>query len=351
MNKKIIEEDVEDIIEETEELWGKFAGKNILITGACGMLASYLVDTFRQINKSVNKNNPSNLYLLIRNRKKPFGMDKNIFYVGCDIAKDSSLEKIPYHFIIHAASKAAPKNYMKNMIDTVNTNVLGIYNLLKVVSRETESFLFFSSSEIYGQSNLPADGGEPIKEIDLNEIDHLSERASYSMSKKFGETILMTYFREKKLPIKIARIFHTFGPRLSLNDGRIFSDFIKNGIKGNNIEILGDKDIVRSFNYIKDATVMFLKILTSDRNGEIYNVAGKNLASVEEFAKIVKKWADKLNNEKKIKVVIKNKDVKYYKGAVKKISADISKFKNDFGWEPKTNLDEAVERTMKYYLE
>ena len=114
---------------------------------------------------------------------------------------------------------------------------------------------------------------------------------------------------------------------------------------------MGDKDATRPFNYIKDATVMFIKILASDKNGEVYNVAGQNLASVEDFANNVKKWANKLNKGKKMKVVIKSKKVKYYKGAVRKISADISKFKKDFGWEPKTCLDEMVKSTLKYYLE
>jgi UDP-glucuronate decarboxylase len=345
-NKQIINEDVKNIIEGTKDLWPLFAGKNILITGASGMLASYLVESFINANKTINKNSPSQLYLVIRNGNQVFGKNKNIHYLTFDISKQKPDTKIPYHFIVHAASKAAPKLYMQNMIDTLQTNILGLTNLLESATKETQSFLFFSSSEVYGSPTLE----KPIKETDFNLIDHLSERACYSMGKKCGETLCMAYFREKKIPVKIARIFHTFGPGLNLMDGRVFSDFIRNGIEEKPIEILGDKDALRPLLYIKDATIMFIKLLASSKNGEAYNIANEDgVVSVYDFAMSVKNGVKEVSG-KEIPVKVNQSNVNYYKGAVKAVRPSIEKFVKDFSWKPKITIKEAVTRTLSYYL-
>lgn len=339
----IIEEDIKNVIPEIKNNIHRLEGRNILITGASGMLASYLVYTLIYLNAHIFKK-PAQLYLVIRKNQK-FGKNKNIHYVKVDISKKSPKIK-NIHYVIHAASKAAPKLYTDNMVDTLNTNILGLYNILKICDKNLKSMLFFSAGEIYGTT----DGKEAVDEKYIGLTDHLNKRSCYVEAKRASETICMNYFWERNLPVKIVRIFHTFGPGLNLNDGRVFSDFIKFGLEKKDICIMGDKNLRRAFLYIKDATIMFLKILLSGRNGEVYNIASdQNIISVNTLAQMVCKSFNK-RYKKKLKVVENNKNVAYYKHAAKAIIPNINKFKKDFSYTPSTDIEEIVSRTIDFYL-
>lgn len=343
MQSQIIEEDIKEICVFANKTLNKLEGKNILISGATSMLGSYLVYTLLYANRSLFSH-PVKLSLITR-KKKPFGDDSNIHYVMSDLAREPLNIESP-DYIIHAASPAAPKLYMKQMIDTMNINILGLYNVLSLVKKNTKGILFFSSGEIYGDT-----GKKMIDETYQGTTDHLNSRSCYVEAKKAGETICMNYYWEKKLPIKIARIFHTFGPGLNLSDGRMFSDFLSAGLTGKSIMIKGNSRSERPILYIKDATVMFLKILTGSKNGQVYNVANdKNIVTVESFANIVSEVIAR-KTKKKITIKFSEKgDVSYYKNAVASVRPSIEKFKRDFNYTPKTSIVEAVERTVDYLL-
>lgn len=356
MSTHIIEEDVRGIVKELEKSIYQLENKKILITGAGGMIASYLVYTLLYANKHLLKN-PATLYLVIRGEKEPFGKDKNIYYMHIDIAKEApTLRGIQY--MVHAASKAAPKMYMVDRIDTMNTNILGLYHLIEICDKHLKSFLFFSSCDIYGQPKT----NQPIGEDYVGTTDHLSARSSYAESKRACESICMNYFWEKKLPVKIARGFHTFGPGLNLHDGRSFSDFIRFGLEKKDIAVKGDSQKKRTYLYIKDAAIMLLKLLLSEKNGQVYNIGNdNNLVSIGEFAKMFcdafnKRYTNKQSLfsrklKNKIKVIEDTKkNVTYFQGAVDSIRPDIYKFKKDFKYKPKTGIKEAVERTVDHYL-
>lgn len=341
MENTIIKEDILSVIFELGKDFYKFEGKNIFVTGASGMLASYLVYVLIYANKNLFKK-PCELYLLMRKESDKFGEEKFIHYIYGDISESKSKIKEKINYIVHAASKAAPKMYLDNMVDTLNTNIKGLYNVLELVSKETKSILYFSSGEVYGQ----VDTDQKINENYIGRVDHLGKRSCYAEGKRAGETICMNYFWEKKFPIKIARIFHTFGPGLNLNDGRVFSDFIKMGLEGQNIEIRGNKNFERPFLYIKDATVMFFLLLLSSKNGEVYNISNnKEIHMVGEVAELV---VEIINKYKKLDIrVVENKiNNAYMKDAMKSINPDITKFVKEFKYVPKTSLREALERTI-----
>ena len=340
----VVDADIREILKKLGKKIFKLQGKNILIAGASGMLGRYITLTLIYANKKIFIK-PAHLYLVIRNRKEVFGKDKNIHYINADISNPlPKLQDINY--IIHAASKAAPKIYINNKIDTLNTNILGLYNLLGLVTKKLQSFLYLSSGEVYG--NPPS--GEKINEEYVGRVDNLNERSCYTEGKRACETICMNYFWEKGLPVKIARIFHTFGPGLNLGDGRIFSDFVKNGLEKQNITIRGDKTIKRPILYLKDAAIMFFLLLLSGKNGEVYNIASPDIISVGEFADIVCKAFNKYYDKKISVEVKKDKESQYFKYAVKTQRVDISKFKKDFGYIPETTVEEAVAKTVAFYL-
>lgn len=339
---KIIKEDIFEIVSELGNKVLDLQGKNILITGASGMLASYMVYVLIYLNENVFEK-PCNLYLLMRSKNDKFGDEKFIHYIYGDISKSKPIIKEKIHYIIHAASKSAPKIYLDNMIDTLNTNIKGLYNILDLVNKETKSILFFSSGEVYGQiENID----QQISENYIGKVDHLGKRSCYAEGKRASETICMNYFWERNFPIKIARIFHTFGPGLNLDDGRVFSDFIKMGLEGKNIDIKGNKSLERPFLYIKDATIMFFLLLLSSKNGEVYNISNnKEMHSVGEVAKLV---TEIINKCKKIniKVLEKKTGDLYMKDALKSIKPNTNKFAKDFKYIPKTTLKESLSKTI-----
>jgi nucleoside-diphosphate-sugar epimerase len=342
MENEIIKKDILAVISELGKKIFEFEGKNVFITGAYGMLASYMVYVLIYANKNLFKN-PCNLYLLVREKNNKFSDEKFIHYIYGDISKSKPKIKESINYIIHTASKAAPKVYMTNMVDTLNTNIKGLYNVLDLVNKKTESILFFSSGEVYGHvENVD----QEIKEDYIGRVDHLGKRSCYSEGKRASETICMNYYWERNYPIKIARIFHTFGPGLNLDDGRVFSDFIKMGLDGKNIEIKGNKSFKRPFLYIKDATTMFFFLLLSSKNGEVYNISNnKEIHTVGTVAKLV---AEIINKYKKINIkVLENiSGDLYLKDAMKSINPSTEKFFEEFNYIPKTSLKEALERTI-----
>lgn len=340
----IIAADIEEVVQNIRTDIHKLEGKNILITGASGMLARYLAYTISYANENFFKKK-THVYLLTRTGKPIMGESAFIHNIKSDVSK--VLPKFPpMHFIIHAASKAAPKIYTQNMLDTFETNVEGMRNVLALSGKKTESILYLSSAEIYGQPESTI----PIKESYIGKTDHLNDRACYVEGKKAAETLCEIYFTEKKTPVKIARILHTFGPGLNLDDGRAFSDFIRDGITSNVITIRGNKKIMRPYLYISDATIMLLKILLSGENGEVYNVsAEKNYISVFELASIIKQSVR--NNGKKIVTIKSSADKnRVYKNAPTAMRLDVSKVKKALHFAPYVTVEEGMDRTIRYFL-
>jgi len=341
LTNQIVKEDIEEITSVIKDDCKKLKNSRILITGASGMLAKYIIWTLIELNERI-LNNSLTIYLLSR---KPcssiFGNNKNIKYIIQDVSDPiPDIKKL--NFIIHAASKAAPKIYLENKIDTLRSNILGLFNILNLITKDTKGILYLSSGEVYGLIN----SAKKIKEDKICFTDHLSERSSYAESKKICETICMNYYKEKKYPINVARLFHTFGPGLNLNDGRVFSDFIRDATQGKSIVIKGDPNLVRPLLYIKDATIMFLKILLSEKSGEIYNVANpKNLITVKEMAGYTAEAVYKIK-AKKIPVILTKENLKHYRGAEKIVKPDTTKFIKEFKYIPNTSAKESFYRTI-----
>lgn len=336
----IVLEDAKEIVSKTADELRILENKNILITGGAGMLGRHIVYAILYANEHILKH-PVRLYLVSRQPGKFFGENKNINYINIDIAKTiPQVNQI--HYIIHAASLSAPKIYTQYKLDTLAINILGLYNLIRLCKKSTKSFLFFSSAEIYGSPKF----SKPVDEKYIGTFDHLNERSSYVEGKRAAETICLNYFFEKKYPMKIARIFHTFGPGLRLDDGRALSDFLRNGLDSRNIEIHGDTSQVRSFLYTKDAAIMFIKLLVSEKNGEVYNIGNsKNAVSIEGLAELICKIFNEKYN-KNITVVINSKEKIYFKHAVKSIIPNIQKFEQNFHYSPDTDIETGLIRTI-----
>lgn len=335
-SNNIINEDISKIIENNIDLINLNKIDEVLITWANGMLPSYLLYFFQWLN--MVSNYKFKISLIIRNNTNRIDIiknKKNIEIIGNNAEIPIKTDK-KFNYIIHAASDATPKKYLKNKIKTINANVKWLYNLLDLDLSNLKSFMLFSTAELYGN---PIESDIPTKETVIGKIDHINERSAYVETKKFCETLSMNYFFEKWLPIKIIRPFHTFWPWLDMEDWRVFSDFIKSAFNQENIIINSDGTATRAFCYLADALDMFIKTLFSDKNWEVYNIWNpNNEISIKNLAKVI---CEIVNDKIHYKVLGEANNL-----APSRSCPDISKWINDLGFNPINTVKESFQRTL-----
>lgn len=346
--RTIIQEDL-DYIVSSDLPWHKLEGKNILISGANGALPAYMVESILYLNNNIFKKK-STVFALARNpikarkRFKNYVNDKHLKFVFQDVCDNINIsENLDY--IIHAASQASPKYYGDDPTGTLLPNVLGTYNLLELArKKKVDGFLFFSSSTVYG--DLSRLNNYVSGENNFGSLNPLSIESCYSESKRMGENMCMAWLSQYKVPVKIIRPFHVYGPGISLDDGRVFADFCKNIVNNENIVMNSDGSAKRSFCYIADAVVGFFTVLLRGNVGEAYNIAGNKETSILELAKMLVG----LFPDKKLKVLYKKNQKKgYLKNNISSYSPNIEKIKK-LGWKPKYNIKSGFKRTINNYL-
>ncbi len=268
---KIIKEDIRKIADQIKDMAPKFSGKTILVAGGAGFLGRYLVGTLVYLNNHVLEE-PCKIIVLdnfITGIKDSFISSENLRLVQQDISKPFILpENIDY--ILHAASIASPIFYNKFRLETIDVGFLGTKNLLELArEKKVKSFLFFSSSEVYGN---PDPKFIPTPETYLGNVSCIGPRAPYDEPKRIGETLCTTYADIYNLPVKIIRLFNVYGPGMRLDDGRVVANFVVSALKGEKVPVYGDGYNTRTFCYITDAITGIYKVLLSDFNREVFNV-------------------------------------------------------------------------------
>lgn len=344
---KIIENDIKSIIDTTPIL-ENLRGKTVLISGANGFLPAYLVDTILYLNESFVGFNVS-IIALVRNKEK--AQNRFNHWLLCDSLKIIQhdvcdefkwVEKID--FIIHAASQASPKFYYSDPVGTLNANVLGTINLVKLAyEHSVEAFLYFSSAEVYGE--LP-ENQIPTTEDFFGYLNPTKVRSCYAESKRMGENICISWFHQYGVNVKIVRPFHTYGPGMALDDGRVFADFVSDIVSERNIILNSNGSAKRAFCYLADATKGFLTVLLKGENGQSYNI-GNPLEeySILELANIV---VD-LNPELNLYVEqLYTSEATMNKSIVSRISPVIKKAEQ-LGWFPQTSVEQGFKKTIAYY--
>ena len=349
-SNSIIQQDLEEIIK-AELPWYQLYGRTILITGANGFLAAYIVKTLLYLN-SISNAEPILVIGIVRNLEKAkqrfhdYRNDSNLKLVQLDIIHPPNLDE-SIDYIIHAASQASPKYYGVDPVGTIEANTIGTYNLLKFASTQSlKSFLYFSSGEVYGivdESNIP------MRESDYGMVDPTEVRSCYAESKRMGENLCVSFYHQFQVPAKIVRPFHTYGPGMALDDGRVFADFVANVVQNSNIQLHSDGQARRPFCYIKDATIGFLKLLLEGENGQSYNLGNPSEEySILELAQIMTELKPELN----LKVEINREKIQtnmYLKSPINRNSPNIDKIKK-LGWTPSTDVRIGFRKTIDSYL-
>lgn len=345
---KILEEDIANIAESIGKLFPKIEGRTFLITGGSGFIGKYLVRTLHFLNTSKLKKKciiiSVDNYITSSTKHSWLPKNNEVEFLKQDVTKPFKIKgRIDY--IIHAAGIASPVHYGKYPLETIDSAVSGTKNMLELAKlKKVKSFLFFSSSEIYG--NPPKDKIPTSEDFNGN-VSSIGPRACYDESKRLGETLCMTYFDLFKTPIKIVRPFNIFGPGMNYQDHRVIPSFIYQAIRKKDILIHSNGEQTRTFCYASDAATAIFKVLLSTKNGQVYNVGNSdNEISMNDLAKLVGKA---VNEKTRIKNV--NYPKNYPEDEPLRRCPDITKIKKELNYSPEIDLEKGLIRTAAWCKE
>lgn len=346
---RIIEEDIRNIADALKEVTPRLNGKTVFISGGAGFLGRYLVHTLDYLNRQVLVH-PCKVIVadtFISGQHDAVPKSEHIVLLKQDVSKPFTIDG-PVHFILHAASIASPIFYNKFRIETIDAGVLGTKNLLELArEKNTESFLFFSSSEVYGN---PDAAHIPTKEDYNGNVSCIGPRACYDEPKRVGETLCMTYADVFNLPVKIIRPFNIFGPGMRLDDGRVMPNFVVSAMRGEKIPIYGDGFNTRTFCYISDAIAAMYLVLLSDQNREVFNIGSdEQELSMKHLADIVIGLVQ--NDDARAHLVEGANDMYQKKVDPQRRCPDLMKIRTTLGYRPSVSLVAGIRRFIAWARE
>ncbi len=337
--KHCIDKDIEKILSNTKDIISYFNDKKILLTGGNGFLGKYFVNIFQHYNKILKK--PVKVYVMDNNLKKKDILEvKNFKFFKSDVSKDINISFKP-DIIIHAAGIASPFYYRKKPLETLEVAIQGTKNCLKIARQNKSKFIFFSSSEIYGDPDIK---NVPTKETYRGNVSSLGPRACYDESKRLGETLCYIYNNYYNLHTNIIRPFNVYGPGMGQKDYRIFPNFISNIINKKSLKIYGDGKQTRTYCYITDAMEGFLRVVCLGKSGEAYNIGNnKPEVSVKDIYNLLKKI-----NTTKIDCKVVDHPKSYPNDEPQRRCPDIKKANIDLNYKPKIKLNEGLKSFLNW---
>ena len=308
--------------------------KNILVTGGAGFIGSHLCKTLLKLGHRVIC--LDNLFTGSINNISDLTENTNFEFVNHDITEPCYMDNIDE--IYNLACPASPIHYQFNPIKTVKTCTLGVINMLGLAKKNNAKVLQASTSEVYGDPNI-----HPQDEKYNGNVNPTGLRSCYDEGKRCSETLFMDYHREHNLKIKIIRIFNTYGPNMSKNDGRVISNFITQAIQNDEITIYGDGSQTRSFQYIDDLIDAMIKMMDTNDNliGPI-NIGNPHEISINKLASTILR----LTNSKS-QIVFKDLP----QDDPKRRNPDINLAKDKLNWTPSYSLDSGLLNTINYFKE
>lgn len=331
------QEDILDV-SKIDVPWDKLSGCNILVTGATGLIGSCLIEVLMERPQRDYK-----VYAMGRNSQRMNRLFER--YISTDgfqtIIGDVTeplLMDQTFHYIIHAASGAAPSEFSLHPVEVMKANLLGVTNMMDYgIRHNMRRFLYVSSGEVYGEGD-----GRVFTEDYSGYVDCTSPRSCYPSSKRAAETLCVSYAAEYGVDVVIARPCHTYGPNFTENDNRVYAQFIRN--------VLEDKDIVmkstgtqyRSWCYVVDCVAGLLFILLKGDSGQAYNIADESSnITIKELAQMVAQ-----KSGRKVIIDIPSEEEKKGFNVVTKSIYSTTKL-SALGWSILGSMEEKIDRTIK----
>ena len=306
-------------------------GARVLVTGGAGFLGSNLCE--RLLNDGHHVLAVDNFYTGSRENVAHLLDNPRFDLLEHDVTVPLS---VPVDQIFNLACPASPPHYQRDPIQTTKTSFFGALNMLDLAKATGARILQASTSEVYGDPKV-----HPQPEEYWGNVNPIGIRSCYDEGKRVSETLFFDYWRQYDIPIKVVRIFNTYGPQMDPEDGRVVSNFIVQALRGQDLTIYGDGSQTRSFCYVDDLVEGFIRFMgTSD------DVTGPiNLGNPGEFtvAELAEKVLAKIGGTSKIvRLPLPADDPKVRQ-------PDISKAREVLGWEPKVDLDEGLDKAIAYF--
>jgi UDP-glucuronate decarboxylase len=303
----------------------------ILVTGGSGFIGSHLTKRLLELDHEVLV--LDNFYTSDKKNIADLIGNPNLEVVRHDVTNPYIAE---VDAIYHLACPASPIHYQKFPVQTIKTSILGSINMLDLALKLQVPILLSSTSEVYGDPEI-----SPQHEAYWGNVNPIGIRACYDEGKRAAETLFFDYYRQYNLKIKVARIFNTYGPNMSPNDGRVVSNFIVQALQSKEITIYGDGSQTRSFCYVDDLVGGLIKLMESPTSvqGPI-NLGNPIEHTVRELAELV---IQKTNSGSKIIYKdLPSDDPKQRK-------PDIAKARETLGWTPQIEIDNGLDITIEYF--
>lgn len=341
----IIRSDMEDIYSRNLP-WDEFKNCTVLITGAYGMLASYLTFFFIWLNEEMGEH--ISIIAAVRNKEKAEKiftdvLDKSYFKLYLNDINEKFEFEGDIDYIFHAAGIANPKLYSLYPVEVAKTNVISTYHLLNWAStHHIKGFLMFSSGDVYGKVSMQ----NMIHEDDMGIVDPLDIHSCYGESKRMSETWCISYAKQYNIHTVAARICHTYGPLMDVeNDPRVFASFVKDAIEEKDINIMSDGTALRPFCYITDAVVAFLLIILRGVSGEAYNVSNSSeFITIKTLGLIISSLT---NGKSKVNIRGTRNDG-YLENKCNHENCPVEDKLKELGWNPIVDVKEGFRRVLTY---
>ena len=302
----------------------------ILVTGGAGFIGSFLCESLLDEGHEVIC--VDNLFSGFRRNIRPFLTNPSFEFVRHDVVEPILLE---VDQIYNLACPASPVHYQYNPVKTVKTNVMGTINMLGMAKRVKARILQASTSEVYGDPQV-----HPQPEDYWGHVNPVGSRSCYDEGKRVAETLMTDYHRQNQVDIRIARIFNTYGPRMSIDDGRVVSNLIVQGLRGEPMTVFGDGSQTRSFCYVSDLVRGLRKLMEKEGVHQPVNLGNPVEVSILSFAERVR---EKTGTDSQICFEPLPSD-----DPVRR-RPDIAQARKLLDWEPEVELEEGLRLTVDYF--
>jgi len=338
---KIYWEDLQTAILTTPR-FEQLRGKSVMITGATGLIGSFLVDMLLYANKEMDMN--ITIYAMGRRKKrleKRFEEvhTKALILVEYDINQEISFN-FPIHYLIHAAGNAYPAAFREDPVGTIIGSVAGTKKLLDYsIKYDVQRFLFVSTGEIYGQGSI---GISAYQEDYSGYVDSMQSRSCYPCGKRAAETLCVSYTEQYGLNTVIVRPCHTYGANVTENDNRATVQFINNAIQGKDIVLNSSGMQLRSYCYVADCASGLLTVLLNGEVKNAYNISNpKSIATIADFARETARQAGK-----EIIFINPDKIAIAERSPISKQVLDSSRLQK-LGWKGQYSLSQGISHTLQ----
>jgi nucleoside-diphosphate-sugar epimerase len=358
--KDLVKQDLDRICKALESEFAAMAGQHLLVTGGAGFLGYYLVQAALHAGRS-GRHAPIHVTVwdnFARGRPEwldALSADEHLYVQAYDLTQPLPASMPAFDWIVHAAGIASPTYYRKKPLETMDANITGLRNLLEYAARRGDGgtplggFLFFSSSEIYGD---PDPAWVPTPEHYRGNVSCTGPRACYDESKRYGETLCTVFAQHHGVPVKMARPFNNYGPGLKLNDRRVIPDFARDVLAGRDIVMFSDGSPRRTYCYATDAITGYFKVLVRGRPGEPYNVGveGPEISVAELAERVVTAAAELFDYRGRVRRQSSAEAAYLVDNPVRRCP-DIRKARAEIGYAPSVSIDEGLRRALTWYAQ